>query len=339
MTQGRYYFRFNLYHRILHGMVIVSFLGLAVTGLPLKYAQTGWGLWLSHALGGPFTAGYLHRFFAIITFTYFALHLGYIARLVLPAARESSGDPTPWCPSPATSCSSASTSATSSGSGPRPRFGRWAYWEKFDYWAVFWGVSIIGASRGSCCGSRRSSRATCPGWIFNVAILVHSDEALLAVGFIFTIHFFNGHLRPEKFPMDPVIFTGRVEEEEFRQDHPEEYDRLRAEGRLDVPPCRPAAALAAQLLPRRGPELAGRGARPDLADHHHGAQVIRRGPNWATSLSACAAPPGSRGARFGGQVTRRARPVRRLRASRTGCRKAIAGLCRPGLTRQPIQRD
>ena len=41
MTHGRYYFRFNLYHRILHGMVMVSFLGLAVTGLPLKYAQTG----------------------------------------------------------------------------------------------------------------------------------------------------------------------------------------------------------------------------------------------------------------------------------------------------------
>ena len=57
MTQGRYYFRFNLFHRILHGMVIVSFLGLAVTGLPLKYAQTGWGLGLSHPLGGPFTAG------------------------------------------------------------------------------------------------------------------------------------------------------------------------------------------------------------------------------------------------------------------------------------------
>ena len=40
-------------------------------------------------------------------------------------------------------------------------------------------------------------------------MLVHGEEALLAVGFIFTIHFFNGHLRPEKFPMDTVIFTGR----------------------------------------------------------------------------------------------------------------------------------
>ena len=63
---------------------------------------------------------------------------------------------------------------------------------------------------------------------------VLEDEALLAVGFIFTIHFFNGHLRPEKFPMDPVIFTGRLAEEEFRRDHPEEYERLRAEGRLEA---------------------------------------------------------------------------------------------------------
>jgi hypothetical protein len=46
-----------------------------------------------------------------------------------------------------------------------------------------------------------------PGWIFNVALLIDGEEALLAVGFIFTMHFFNGHLRPEKFPTDRVIFT------------------------------------------------------------------------------------------------------------------------------------
>jgi len=42
------------------------------------------------------------------------------------------------------------------------------------------------------------------------------------------------HLRPEKFPMDPVIFTGRLEEGDFRRDHPEEYERLRADGRLEA---------------------------------------------------------------------------------------------------------
>ena len=91
---------------------------------------------------------------------------------------------------------------------------------------------MIGAS-GLSCGSRTFFANVFPGWEFNVAIIVHSDEALLAAGFIFTIHFFNTHLRPEKFPMDPVIFTGRIDEEEFRRDHPAEYERLRATGQLE----------------------------------------------------------------------------------------------------------
>jgi hypothetical protein len=53
------------------------------------------------------------------------------------------------------------------------------------------------------------------------------------VGFIFTIHFFNSHLRPEKFPMDTVIFTGRIPEHELKLERPLEYERLVREGRLD----------------------------------------------------------------------------------------------------------
>jgi hypothetical protein len=71
-----------------------------------------------------------------------------------------------------------------------------------------------------------------PGWWVNVATIVHSDEALLAVGFIFTIHFFNTHFRPDKFPMYPVIFTGRVSVEELKEDKPREYEELVREGKL-----------------------------------------------------------------------------------------------------------
>ena len=71
-----------------------------------------------------------------------------------------------------------------------------------------------------------------PGWMFNIASLVHGEEALLAVGFIFTIHFYNGHVRPEKFPMDTVIFTGRISEHELKHERAVEYERLRREGRL-----------------------------------------------------------------------------------------------------------
>ena len=72
-----------------------------------------------------------------------------------------------------------------------------------------------------------------PGWVFNVATVVHSDEALLASGFIFTIHFFHTHLRPGKFPMDDVIFTGRISLEEMKEERPEEYERLLASGELE----------------------------------------------------------------------------------------------------------
>ena len=93
------------------------------------------------------------------------------------------------------------------GKGPRPQFDRWTYWEKFDYFAVFWGVFAIGLSGLIMWFPEFFSRFM-PGWMINVALIVHSDEALLAAGFIFTVHFFNTHFRLEKFPMDTVIFSG-----------------------------------------------------------------------------------------------------------------------------------
>ncbi|OYW04481.1 MAG: hypothetical protein B7X11_02860, partial [Acidobacteria bacterium 37-65-4] len=117
------------------------------------------------------------------------------------------------------------------GFGARPRFDRYTYWEKFDYWAVFWGMGIIGAS-GLLLWFPVFFATFVPGWFFNIALLVHGEEALLAVGFIFTMHFFNGHLRPEKFPMDRVIFTGRVSLEELEEERPSEYARLNASGGL-----------------------------------------------------------------------------------------------------------
>jgi hypothetical protein len=65
-----------------------------------------------------------------------------------------------------------------------------------------------------------------------VAEIIHSDEALLAVGFIFTIHFFNTHLRPEAFPMDMVIFTGKVQIDEYKEDRPREFEELEQSGKL-----------------------------------------------------------------------------------------------------------
>jgi hypothetical protein len=69
--------------------------------------------------------------------------------------------------------------------------------------------------------------------VINFSQIVHSDEALLAVGFIFTIHFFNTHFRPEAFPMDTVIFTGHMPLEHFKHERPREYQELKDAGMLD----------------------------------------------------------------------------------------------------------
>jgi hypothetical protein len=72
-----------------------------------------------------------------------------------------------------------------------------------------------------------------PGWVFNVATIIHGEEAFLAAVFLFTVHFFNCHFRPEKFPVDVVMFTGSMPLEEFKHERKVEYDRLVANGELD----------------------------------------------------------------------------------------------------------
>ena len=119
------------------------------------------------------------------------------------------------------------------GKGPRPQFDRWTYWEKFDYLAVFWGIFAIGVS-GLILWFPVFFTTFLPGWIINIALVVHSDEALLAAGFIFTFHFFNTHFRIEKFPMDTVIFSGRMSKTELMHERGRWYDRLVAENRLEA---------------------------------------------------------------------------------------------------------
>ncbi len=113
--------------------------------------------------------------------------------------------------------------------GPKPTFERWTYWEKFDFVAVFWGMFAIGGS-GLMLWFPEFFGLFLPGWAFNVATIVHSDEALLATGFIFSVHFFNTHGRPEKFPMDFVIFNGQIGKEEMIEERGDQWKRYEEAG-------------------------------------------------------------------------------------------------------------
>jgi cytochrome b subunit of formate dehydrogenase len=247
-VDDEWFTRFVPFERFLHFLVVTSFLLLVITGMPLKFYYTSWARAIFAILGGADTARMLHRFGALVTFLYFGLHVAsligrswkgrgnlrnpvdgkfYFKRLWRVLFGPDSMMPTwqDWKDFVA-------HNKWFFGKGPKPQFDRWTYWEKFDYFAVFWGVAIIGAS-GLVMWFPEFFTRFLPGWIINVALIVHSDEALLAAGFIFSIHFFNTHFRIEKFPMDTVIFSGRVSRGELIHERKRWYDRMVTEGSLD----------------------------------------------------------------------------------------------------------
>jgi len=223
---GRHIQRFDRFDRVLHGFLMLSFLGLATTGLPLLFGDAPWASRLARGFGGFYVTHRLHRLFATILIAVFLTHIGrLLERVILKKDYSIFWGPSSMVPQPRDITEMYRHLRWFVGLGDRPKFDRYAYWEKFDYWAVFWGMGIIGGS-GLMLWFPELFSHLVPGWFFNIALLVHGEEALLAVGFIFTIHFFNSHLRPEKFPMDMVIFTGRVDEKELREERPSEYARL-----------------------------------------------------------------------------------------------------------------
>ena len=223
---GPYIRRFSRLQIWMHVTVVVSFLLLAITGLPLKFAEAWWAPQMMAILGGPQAAGHLHRLAAIVTFGYFLVHvLVMLKQTLIDGKRDLLWGPQSMVPQPKDITDLMGNVRYFLYAGPRPAFDRWAYWEKFDYFAVFWGVAIIGFS-GLVLWFPGFFTRFVPGWVLNAAYITHSDEALLATGFIFLFHFFHTHLRPEAFPMDPVIFTGRMPLERFKEERPLEYQRL-----------------------------------------------------------------------------------------------------------------
>jgi cytochrome b subunit of formate dehydrogenase len=242
--------RFSRLNRLLHILMIISFINLALTGMSLKFSYTSWAVFLSHMFGGFESAGVIHRFSAFIMVSVFSIH-------IIDIIRQKRKEKKSWIkmifgPDSMMFNKKDLHDLVDSlkwflGKGERPQYGRWTYWEKFDYFAVFWGMIVIG-STGLTLWFPEFFTQFIPGWAINVATIIHSDEALLAVGFIFTIHFFNTHLRPEKFPMDIVIFSGRYPLEEFKMDRPEEYRQLVEKGELEKYLVEPYQAIVLRTI-------------------------------------------------------------------------------------------
>lgn len=224
------YRRFKRRHIFLHLLVIISFLGLSLTGLPLKFSDQVWAKLFMQLYGGSANAGLIHRICAGITFVYFSgaiflsIHFLFIRKDIKGNFLQRMFGPDSLMPNFRDIKDVTGMVRWFLFRGPKPTFERWTYWEKFDFIAVFWGMFAIGGS-GLMLWFPEFFGYFLPGWAFNVATIVHSDEALLATGFIFTVHFFNTHGRPEKFPMDFVIFNGQMSKHEFVEERGDQWKR------------------------------------------------------------------------------------------------------------------
>ncbi|HEV2487374.1 MAG TPA: cytochrome b/b6 domain-containing protein [Terracidiphilus sp.] len=231
---GRFFMRFTRAQRYMHAVLFTTFLGLAGTGLPLRFSESIWARGLAKGVGGFGAILFFHKLCAVVLTVAFLIHVKDVFTRGLVHREKGIF----W----------GSNSMVANwkdakdlfghlrwmvGLGPKPLFDRYAYWEKFDYWAVFWGMIVIGFSGYAMWFAPFFARFL-PGWALNAVLVIHSDEGLLAILFIFSIHFVNTHLRPDSFPMDMVVFTGVESEEEFKHKRPLEYERLQHEGKLEA---------------------------------------------------------------------------------------------------------
>jgi len=223
--------RFSGNFRVQHMVLMVSCIILIITGLPLKFHEARVSQIFFDLIGGVQMSTLIHRIGAVGLIGVGAYHLLYLI-----ASREGRRNFLALLPRPKDVTDLVQMLRYFLGrTDQKPRFGRFSYVEKFDYWAVYWGMVIMIGS-GLLLWFLETSLQFLPKFGADIAREAHSDEGLLATLAIIIWHLYNVHLNPEHFPMNRTFWTGMISEEEMRRHHPLEYEELMASW-----PARPPA--------------------------------------------------------------------------------------------------
>ncbi len=215
--------RFDIHQIIQHAALMVSFIMLVLTGLPLKFY--GWGIsqWWAGVWGGVDNIRSTHHLFAWVMVIVCVYHLVYILYSTLILKKPF---PVKIIPSRLDFVKLFQELAYFIGlRKEEPEWDRFNWREKFDYWAIFWGMPIMAGS-GFILMYPVFVTSFLPGWIVPTALIAHSDEAMLALIWIFLVHIFFNHFTPRVFPLNTSVFTGKVPRERYQKEHPLEYERL-----------------------------------------------------------------------------------------------------------------
>ncbi len=227
-TEARSFERLTLFQRAQHLTMVISFTLLALTGLPMRFPGTAGFARLYAIFGGLAGARQVHRAAAVLMIADGAVHLAYLAAL-LARSRFNVRDAWPMVPSWKDARDWWETSLYYFGVRRElPKYDRFNFREKFDYFAVFWGLPVMMLS-GLVLWFPVFFGNMLPDLAIPIAYIAHSDEAILAISAIVVWHFYNVHYNPDKFPMSWVWLTGRISEHDIQREHSLEYERLTAQ--------------------------------------------------------------------------------------------------------------
>ncbi len=233
----KYFYRFTVNQRIQHFILAWSVVTLVLTGMPLKFPDASWAPYLYSLFGGIHAAPVIHKVFGAILLALFVYHIVYLVYVIykfqlLPMKKKEGLGAGKVLKVLATQPLVPNLKDAKDILGLmkylfylttiRPDGAKYTWKEKFDYWAPFWGMIIIGLS-GLVMWNKELATTIFPGELINFSLIAHSDEALLAALFLFIWHWYNAHFSQAVFPMGTAFITGYLPEELMVEEHYEDY--------------------------------------------------------------------------------------------------------------------
>ena len=223
--------RLSLHLRVQHMILFSSTILLIGTGLPIKFHESAVSGAIIQLLGGPGVTAILHRIGAVGLTGIGLYHLFYC--LLFETGRRDFGL---LLPKPQDVKDFFSQMGYYLGlKKDKPMFGRFSYIEKFDYWAVYWGMVVMITS-GFVLWFKDVAINQFGKVAYDIAREGHSDEALLATLAIIIWHFYNVHFNPAKFPGSLTWLNGKITIEEFREEHALQYEEMVSGGGMEKKP-------------------------------------------------------------------------------------------------------
>jgi cytochrome b subunit of formate dehydrogenase len=220
--------RMTVNQRWQHLVLLTSFMVIVITGFALKFPDT----WFAHTLGmGEHLRGIIHRIAGCVLIGAGIYHMFYLA-----VAREGRLLLRDIAPRPHDLFDVWGAMRYYLGlGGEKPKFGRFNYAEKAEYWALVWGTALMGLT-GIMIWAKVWVGNLLARWWVDVATAVHFYEAILATLAILVWHFYQVFFDPDVYPMNWAWWDGKMPEEQYRHEHELDGELPKGEGSNEPDP-------------------------------------------------------------------------------------------------------